>query len=283
MVLLGALVPLGAIAVPANASTPAPEPAVVRGPVTMGSLQVVNALNGDQPMTLWIGDKVRARGVPMFSATSPIVVPGGSQRIRVATSTAGRSAPGAARVAGGSITIDVPPGTRRTLFVVGSSSSPRTVVVDALGAEASGQKRIVDLRASPNRSTLRVNGLARPVGRGGVSDVFAVSGTPVVSVDGVTTDARPGISEASSLLFVVDSSRGAVAGALTQGALGLDSLRSQIVPEKIIRQRQSLFGFFGSLALVITATVAAVSSMLVFRSRSREDRVRSLMASSLTM
>lgn len=294
LALLCVLVPLGAAIAPAvasstptvstpTASTPT-APVVAPGPVTMGSLQVVNALTGDQPMTLWIGGKVRAIGVPAFSATSPIVVPGGAQRVRIARSEADRpSTGGTPPTVSGTLSIDVPAGTRRTLFVVGSPAAPRSVVVDALETGVADRMRIVDLRSGPNRSTLRVNGLARPVDRSGVSETFVVPGLPVVSVDGVTTDARPEISDSSSLLFVADSPRGALAGGLTQGAVGLDSLRSQIVPVTVVRQSQSLFGFFGALALVITATAAALSSMLVFRNRSREERVRSLMASSLSI
>lgn len=248
----------------------------------MGSLQIVNALSGDLPMTLWIGNKVRARGVPRLVATSPIVVSGGRQQIRFARADNGQSArtPGAAEVSG-SIAVDVPAGSRRIVFVLGTPTAPRSIVVDAPADPAAARAlRVVDLRPPGNRSLIRVNGLERSVDGAGVSAAFMVPGTPTISVDGVTTDVRPGTTDQASLLFVADGPRGALAGSFQQAVVGIDSLRSQLAPVVVAPQRSSLVQFVGSMALVIVATAAAVSSMLVFRSRSREDRVRNLMARS---
>lgn len=277
------LVPFAASVTPvAAATTPGPVAAVAPGPVTMGSVQIVNALSGDLPMTLWIGNKVRARGVPSLVATSPIMVPGGRQQIRFARVDAGQSAgqPGVAE-ASGTIAVDVPAGARRTVFVLGTPTAPRSIIVDApADSDAARALRVVDLRSPGRRSLIRVNGLERTVGGTGVSAAFMVLGSPTISVDGVTTDVRPGTSGQASLLFVADGPRGALAGSFQQAIVGIDSLRSQLVPVVVARQRSSLVQFLSSLALVIVATGAAVSSMLVFRSRSREDRVRNLMASS---
>ena len=277
------LVPLAASVAPvAAASTPSPVAVVAPGPVTMGSLQIVNALSGELPMTLWIGNRVRARGVPSLAATSPIVVPGGRQQIRFARADNGQSArtPGAAEVSG-SIAVDVPAGSRRTVFVLGTPTAPRSIVVDAPADPAAARAlRVVDLRPPGNRPLIRVNGLERSVDGTGVSAAFMVPGTPTISVDGVTTDLRPGTTDQASLLFVADGPRGALAGSFHQAVVGIDSLRSQLAPIVVARQRSSLVPFVGSMALVIVATAAAVSSMLVFRSRSREDRVRNLMARS---
>ena len=277
------LVPFGASVAPsAAATTPVPVPAAAPGPVTMGSVQIVNALSDDVPMTLWIGNKVRARGVPLLVATSPIVVPGGRQQIRIAR--AGTAQParttGAAEVSG-TIAVDVPAGARRTVFVLGTPVAPRSIIVDApADTDAAGTLRLVDLRSPGRRSLIRVNGLERTVDATGVSAAFMVPGSPTISVDGVTTDVRPGPSDQASLLFVADGPRGALAGSFRQAVVGLDSLRSALVPVVVARRRSALMPFFGSLALVIVATGASVSSMLVFRSRSREDRVRNLMARS---
>ncbi len=277
------LVPFAVSVAPvAAAVTPSPIAVAKPGPVTMGSLQVVNALSGDLPMTLWIGNKVRARGMPSLSATSPIVVPGGPQRIRFARAEREQSTrtPATSAVSG-TIAVDVPAGTRKTVFVLGTPTAPRSIVVDApADPDAARTLRVVDLRSPGNRSLIRVNGLERSVGSNGVSAAFMVPGTPTISVDGVTTDVRPGTSAQASLLFVADGPRGALAGSFRQAVVGLDSLRSQLIPVIAPRQRSSLVQFVGSLALVIVATAAAVSSMLVFRSRSREDRVRNLMARS---
>lgn len=276
------MVPFAASVAPvAAASAPSPVAAVAPGPVTMGSLQIVNALSGDLPITLWIGNKVRARGVPSLAATSPIVVPGGRQQIRFARADNGQSArtPGAAEVSG-TIAVDVSAGARRTVFVLGTPTAPRSIVVDAPVDPAARALRVVDLRPPGNRSLIRVNGLERSVDGTGVSAAFMVSGTPTISVDGVTTDVRPGTTDQASLLFVADGPRGALAGSFQQAVVGIDSLRSQLAPIVVARQRSSLVQFLGSMALVIVATAAAVSSMLVFRSRSREDRVRNLMARS---
>ena len=276
------MVPFAASVAPvAAASAPSPVAAVAPGPVTMGSLQIVNALSGDLPITLWIGNKVRARGVPSLAATSPIVVPGGRQQIRFARADNGQSArtPGAAEVSG-TIAVDVSAGARRTVFVLGTPTAPRSIVVDAPVDPAARALRVVDLRPPGNRSLIRVNGLERSVDGTGVSAAFMVSGTPTISVDGVTTDVRPGTTDQASLLFVADGPRGALAGSFQQAVVGIDSLRSQLAPIVVARQRSSLVPFVGSMALVIVATAAAVSSMLVFRSRSREDRVRNLMARS---
>ena len=276
------LVPFAASVAPgAAATTPVPVPAAAPGPVTMGSVQIVNALSDDLPMTLWIGNKVRARGVPLLVATSPIVVPGGRQQIRIAR--AGTAQParttGAAEVSG-TITVDVPAGARRTVFVLGTPVAPRSIIVDAPDTDAAGTLRLVDLRAPGRRSLIRVNGLERTVDGTGVSAAFMVPGSPSISVDGVTTDVRPGPSDQASLLFVADGPRGALAGSFRQAVVGLDSLRSALVPVVVARRRSEFMPFYGSLALVIVATGAAVSSMLVFRSRTREDRVRNLMARS---
>ena len=276
------MVPFAASVAPvAAASAPSPVAAVAPGPVTMGSLQIVNALSGDLPITLWIGNKVRARGVPSLAATSPILVPGGRQQIRFARADNGQSArtPGAAEVSG-TIAVDVSAGARRTVFVLGTPTAPRSIVVDAPVDPAARALRVVDLRPPGNRSLIRVNGLERSVDGTGVSAAFMVSGTPTISVDGVTTDVRPGTTDQASLLFVADGPRGALAGSFQQAVVGIDSLRSQLAPIVVARQRSSLVPFVGSMALVIVATAAAVSSMLVFRSRSREDRVRNLMARS---
>ena len=276
------MVPFAASVAPvAAASAPSPVAAVAPGPVTMGSLQIVNALSGDLPITLWIENKVRARGVPSLAATSPILVPGGRQQIRFARADNGQSArtPGAAEVSG-TIAVDVSAGARRTVFVLGTPTAPRSIVVDAPVDPAARALRVVDLRPPGNRSLIRVNGLERSVDGTGVSAAFMVSGTPTISVDGVTTDVRPGTTDQASLLFVADGPRGALAGSFQQAVVGIDSLRSQLAPIVVARQRSSLVQFLGSMALVIVATAAAVSSMLVFRSRSREDRVRNLMARS---
>ena len=276
------MVPFAASVAPvAAASAPSPVAAVAPGPVTMGSLQIVNALSGDLPITLWIGNKVRARGVPSLAATSPILVPGGRQQIRFARADNGQSArtPGAAEVSG-TIAVDVSAGARRTVFVLGTPTAPRSIVVDAPVDPAARALRVVDLRPPGNRSLIRVNGLERSVDGTGVSAAFMVSGTPTISVDGVTTDVRPATTDQASLLFVADGPRGALAGSFQQAVVGIDSLRSQLAPIVVARQRSSLVPFVGSMALVIVATAAAVSSMLVFRSRSREDRVRNLMARS---
>lgn len=276
------LMPFAASVAPVGAASgSSPAAALAPGPVTMGSLQIVNALSGDLPMTLWIGNKVRARGVPKLVATSPIVVPGGRQQIRFARADNGQSArtPGATEVSG-SIAVDVPAGSRRTVFVLGTPTAPRSIVVDAPADPAAARAlRVVDLRPPGNRSLIRVNGLERSVDGAGVSAAFMVPGTPTISVDGVTTDVRPGTTHQASLLFVADGPRGALAGSFQQAVVGIDSLRSQLAPV-VAPQRSSLVQFVGSMALVIVATAAAVSSMLVFRSRSREDRVRNLMARS---
>lgn len=277
------LVPFAAAAAPvAAATTPSPVAAATPGPVTMGSLQIVNALSGDLPMTLWIGNRVRARGVPSLVATSPIVVPGGRQQIRFARAEAVQATRTAvASPATGSITVDVPAGARRTVFVLGTPTAPRSIVVDSPADTDGGRAlRVVDLRSPGRRSLIRVDGVERTVDATGVSASFMVPGRPTVSVDGVTTDVRPGASDRASLLFVADGPRGALAGSFQQAAVGIDSLRSQLAPIVVPRERSSLVQFVGSLALVIVATGTAVSSMLVFRSRSREDRVRNLMARS---
>ena len=277
------LVPFVASVAPVAAvSTPSPVAAVAPGPVTMASLQIVNALSGDVPMTLWIGNKVRARGVPKLAATSPILVRGGRQLIRVAIADTGESTRTAA-VSGvtGSIAVDVPAGARKTVFVLGTPTAPRSIIVDApADAAATPALRVVDLRAPGKRSLIRVNGRERTVDGTGVSAAFTVPGTPLISVDGITTDVRPGTTDQASLLFVADGPRGALVGSFQQAVVGVDSLRSQLAPIVTPRQRSSLVQFVGAMALVIVATAAAVSSMLVFRSRSREDRVRNLMARS---
>ncbi len=270
---------VASVAPVAGATTPSSVAVVSPGPVTMGSVQIVNALSDDLPMTLWIGNKVRARGVPSLVATSAIVVPGGRQRITFAWADTRRSTPApAAAQASGTIVVDVPSGARKTIFVLGTPAAPRSIVVDA--PADSGALRVVDLRSPGRRSLIRVNGLERSIDASGVSAPFMVPGTPTITVDGVTTDIRPGTSAQASLLFVTDGPRGALAGSFQQAVVGIDSLRSQVVPVVVERQRSSLGQFVGSLALVIVATAAAVSSMLVFRSRSREDRVRNLMARS---
>ncbi len=248
----------------------------------MGSVQIVNALSGGLPMTLWIGNKVRARGVPSLVATSPIVVPAGRQQIRFARVETGQSTITAATGAvSGTIAVDVPAGARRTVFVLGASTAPRSIVVDAPAARGAARVlRVVDLRSPGKRSLIRVNGLERSMEATGVSAAFMVPGVPKITVDGVTTDVRPGTSDQASLLFVADGPQGALAGSFQQAVVGIDSLRSQRAPVVVARQRSSHVQFVGSLALVIVATGAAISSMLVFRSRSREDRVRNLMASS---
>lgn len=276
------VVPVGASVAPALAGAPAPSDAVeaVPGPITMASLQVVNALSGNVTMTLWVDGKVRARGVPPLSSTSPIVVSAGRKQIRIAREQSGAAGTGAIAAAG-SFVVDALPGSQRTVFVFGTPAAPRKIMVDASGdRDVTKQMRLVDLRTTPSRTPIRVNGLARAVDSSGVSAAFAVSGPPSVTVDGVTTAVTKRLSEDASLLFVADSTRGAVAGSLIQPVVGVDSLRSQVVPVVVTRVRQSLVHLVGSLALVGMATVAAVSSMLVFRSRSREDRVRNLMARS---
>lgn len=248
----------------------------------MGSVQVVNALSGDLPMTLWIGNKVRARGVPSLAATLPIVVSGGRQQIRFARAESGQStrAPISPAVSG-TVVVDVPPGARRTVFVLGTTTAPYSIVVDAPSdTDVARALRVVDLRSPGRRSLIRVDGLERTVDATGVSAAFMVPGRPTISVDGVTTDTRPGTSGQASLLFVADGPRGAIAGSLQQAVVGIDSLRSKLAPIVVPPQRSSLAQFVGSLALVVVATGTAVSSMLVFRSRSREDRVRNLMARS---
>ena len=119
------LVPFAAWVGPVGAvTTPSPVAATAPGPVTMGSVQVVNALSGDLPMTLWIGNKVRARGVPSLAATLPIVVSGGRQQIRFARAESGQStrAPISPAVSG-TVVVDVPPGARRTVFVLGTTTA----------------------------------------------------------------------------------------------------------------------------------------------------------------
>jgi hypothetical protein len=176
--------------------------------------------------------------------------------------------------------VNVPAGSRRTMFLVGRPDAPRVSFVDAPDRLASTRSvRLVDLRTPALRSAVHVGGVVRSVDASGVSAVFTTPASAPIVVDGTSTtaDIKPG----TSIVFVAERGRSVVASALGQSVVGLDSLRSPAPP--IVRIRQSPMGLIGALALVITATIGALSSMSVFRSRSRDERTRGLMAKSFVV
>ena len=239
-------------------------------PVTMGSLQIVNALDGDSPITVSVGGRVRARGVPLLATTAPVVVPAGDQTVRVGD--------GPANV-GGSLALNVPAGSRRTLFLLGRPDSPSVVLIDSpepLPDADARMARILDLRPLSSRTDVLVDGRVRVVDASGLSEAFRAGSAARVIVDGISTtpDLRPG----TSIVFLVERDGQTLIASLRQDLVGLDSLRSPVTP--VVKLRQSPARLIGALALMIAATVAALSSMAVFRSRSRDDRTLGLMAKS---
>jgi hypothetical protein len=265
----GVVLVVGGLATPVSAAKRAPVNVV--DPVTMGALQIVNAIDGDAAVTVSVGGRVRARGVPSLVATAPVVVPAGDQVISIGVGSA---------KAVGSVSVNVPAGSRRTMFLVGRPDAPRVSFVDAPDRLASTRSvRLVDLRTPALRSAVHVGGVVRSVDASGVSAVFTTPASAPIVVDGTSTtaDIKPG----TSIVFVAERGRSVVASALGQSVVGLDSLRSPAPP--IVRIRQSPMGLIGALALVITATIGALSSMSVFRSRSRDERTRGLMAKSFVV
>lgn len=244
-------------------------PVKVVDPVTMGALQIVNVIDGDAPLTVSVGGRIRARGVPALDTTAPVVVPSGVVRVDV----------GSAGVVG-SISVDVPAGSRRTMFVLGRADAPRVAFVD--GPEklaASPAIRLVDLRSAAARSVVEVDGVARKVDANGISAWFTAAASPRVVVTGVSS--TPDIGPGTSLVFVTERGSQTVATSVRQELVGLDSLRSPAIP--VLKVHQSPVRLLGALALVISATIAALSSMSVFRARSRDDRTRGLMAKSFVL
>jgi hypothetical protein len=265
----GLVVAVGGLATPVSAAKRAP--AKVIDPVTMGALQIVNAIDGDAAMTVSVGGRVRARGVPSLVATAPVVVPAGDQVISIGVGSA---------EAVGSVSVNVPAGSRRTMFLVGRPDAPRVSFVDAPDRLATTRSvRFVDLRAPGSRSAVQVSGVVRAVDASGVSTLFTTPASAPIVVNGTSTtaDIKPG----TSIVFVTDRGPRVVASALGQAVVGLDSLRSPAPP--IVKVHQSPMRLIGALALVITATIGALSSMTVFRSRSRDERTRGLMAKSFVI
>ncbi len=239
-------------------------------PVTMGSLQIVNALDGDSAVTVSVGGRVRARGVPSLEATAPVVVPSGDQVIRLGDS---------AEAIGGSLALNVPAGSRRTLFLLGPAEAPSAAIVDVperLTNVAARTARILDLRPLSFRTDVQVDGDVRVVDASGLSAAFSTDASARVFVDGVST--TPNLRPGTSIVFVTRRDGRSITSLLRQDLVGLDSLRSPVTP--IVKVRQSPVRLVGALALMVAATMAALSSMAVFRSRSRDDRTRGLMAKS---
>lgn len=266
--------PLVGAANPASASDSAPR----TDPVTMGSVQLVNAFSDPIPVTLSVGGRVRARGVPRGAWTAPIVVAGGTQRISVSVATNSNQAAGSA--GGPDLTVDVAPGARRTVFLSGSVQSPTVVVVDAPTTKATSKKRttsIVDLRSPARRTPFNVDGTATKVDVNGRSAMFAVGETTSISFAVTAPDVNVDMPAGASVLFVADTATGPMVAAVGHNLVGLDSLRTPIV---VVKDHTSPIRLYGALAVMVSATVGAISSMMVFRTRTRDDRVRGLMAKS---
>ncbi len=259
------------------------KPSASSDPVTMGSVQIVNALSSDGPVTISVDGRVRARGVPKLATTSPMAVGAGTHRLEVAsTSNVAVTAPGTPTRDTPSLTLDLSPGARRTAFVTGTIGAPQLVVVDTpVGATRVAKTlQIVDLRPRSERSVVRVSGVSRTIDGDGLSATFVVSSKPSFDVAGSGGLVEPSIDPTggTTYLFVVGSGSQASLGAVRQNLAGIDSLRSPA--PVIVHVRTSLSRFFASIALVVAATGGAISSMVVFRGRTRDDRVRGLMAKS---
>ncbi len=279
---LSALVtPGGAVSAASSKKATAPV-----DPVTMGSVQIVNALSTDGLVTLTVDGRVRARGVPPLAATSPLAVSAGTHRIAVSVAsrgandaTATRRAPAPAPIA---LVLDVAPGARRTAFLSGAAAAPQLVVVDTPEGEPGPKAtlRVLDLRPVSKRTVVRVDGVVRPTAATGMGEPFVMSSRPDIEVAGGIAGLLPTFrpDDGPTYVFVAEGLERAVVGSVRHNLVGLDSLRTPA--PVIVRQRQSLLRLLAAIALVIAATAGAISSMLVFRGRTREDRVRGLMAKS---
>ena len=285
-----AMATVGGVAGPVLAASGAKSSAST-DPITMGSVQIVNALSSVGPITISVDGRVRARGVPTMATTSPMAVGAGTHRIQVAstlnvanTTEAAGTAPTPTRVAGDAtlLTLDLSPGARRTAFIAGTIGAPWLVVVDTPtdATRVAKTRQIVDLRPAAGRSVVRVGGVPRTVNSDGLSSVFVVASDASFDVEGsAALSQRPiNAAEGPTLLFVVGTGGQTSLGTVRQNLSGIDSLRS---PTPIVlHSRPSLSRFFASIALVVAATGGAISSMVVFRGRTRDDRVRGLMAKS---
>ena len=287
------MVSVGSLVGPVLAASSA-KSSVSADPITMGSVQIVNALSSVGPVTISVDGRVRARGVPTMAATSPMAVGAGTHRIHVVntsdsantsdTSNAAGTAPTPTRGAGSAalLTLDLSPGARRTAFVTGTINAPQLVVVDtpADATRLSKTLQIVDLRPPVSRSVVRVSGVRRTVNSNGLSSAFVVASDASFDVEGSAERSQRSMNpaEGPTLLFIVGIGSQTSLGTIRQNLSGIDSLRSPA--PVVVHVRTSLSRFFASIALVVAATGGAISSMVVFRGRTRDDRVRGLMAKS---
>lgn len=281
---VGALVLIIGFSHPVDAASKKPAPI---DPFTMGSVQIVNALSFDGAVTISLDGRVRARGVPSMASTSPLAVPAGAHRVVVTPTLPNSSVPTAA-VNGPQpreLFIDLSAGSRRTAFLTGTVLSPQLVVVDtAKGAtRASKTVQVVDLRAPVQRTAIRVGGQIAKPGSGDSSAPIAVPAKATIEVVGNGAASEPIQAPSNGPLYVFIAQIGdrASVGRVRQNVVGLDSLRSPA--PVIVRPHRSSFRFFASIALVVAATGATLSSMMVYRGRIRDERVRGLMAKSFSL
>lgn len=262
----------------------APKKQLPVDPVTMGSVQIVNALSSDGLVTISVDGRVRARGVPSMASTSPLAVPAGAHRLVIASTSPSLSPPSLPVVGPQQreLSLEISAGSRRTAFLTGSVLTPQLVVVDSAANTPRSAKtaRVVDLRAPTQRTTVRIGGVVAELGDGVLSAPVTVAGRAAIDVAGDATASQPALvsSEGPSYVFVVQGDDGVRTGSVRQNLVGLDSLRSPV--PVVVPVHSSRFRFFAAIALVFAATGATISSMMVYRGRTRDDRVRGLMAKS---
>jgi hypothetical protein len=250
--------------------------------ITMGSVQIVHAIDSMRTLNVSLQGKVRARGVPRLAVTAPLAVSAGDGALSVVVNEAAASSPTR-------IDLMVKAGARRTVFLVGTPTNVRSVVVDSLpsdgSADSSSAKRgrdlqIVDLRPAAERSPVTVGGKTHALSPDGVSQRFMSTGALRVELNGqASPDVSPNLT-GPLLLVVTRAPDGDHVMALRHNTSDVNGLRTQVVA-KVRVPGPPLASLIVSLLVILAATAMALSSMMSLRVRMREDRVRNRMAQTM--